>query len=360
MMVRVEFLKNIDYSNKFEAWFDWWFNSQISRKGPFYFLPEEKTLWRVHKDSFNYKYVREVDMAEKVKQMRTAIINGVSFQPEKITSSGEVLSDNQKSAPLFLIGSARSGTTLLQRVLNSAKGNYIFGEHGGFLKQIAESYNLFGKEDIAKNIDFKTGNIQNHVKDPRKWVAWSNKFDKEDLKNYYKNFIINFFRPDATDVGYWGFKEIRYCDANNNVLKFLLELFPEAKFVFIVRNPFDVLKSQIQVFDNNERNNFRNRVNDWKNRNRLFLEFLKDEKENCFLIKYEDLIDKNSPSLKDLFLFLGLDFTKDQTDVLDLKSGRGESKYEVNYKEFFSTEEIKKIKYELSELSTKYGYNLDN
>jgi hypothetical protein len=54
--------------------------------------------------------------------------------------------------PIFVFGSGRSGTTLLQTILNSYKDICISGEHGGFLKGIAESYFSFHKANIKNKI----------------------------------------------------------------------------------------------------------------------------------------------------------------------------------------------------------------
>ena len=55
--------------------------------------------------------------------------------------------------PIFLLGTGRCGSTLMQKVLNSVENVMIFGEHGGFLRQIAKAYFL-NQEDkkIAKYI----------------------------------------------------------------------------------------------------------------------------------------------------------------------------------------------------------------
>ena len=39
--------------------------------------------------------------------------------------------------PIFLLGTGRCGSTLLQKILNSVENAMIYGEHGGFLKQVA-------------------------------------------------------------------------------------------------------------------------------------------------------------------------------------------------------------------------------
>jgi len=58
---------------------------------------------------------------------------------KKLLSNNHKNKKNKKS-PIFLLGTGRSGTTLLQRIINSAEDVIIWGEHGGFLSQVSEAY----------------------------------------------------------------------------------------------------------------------------------------------------------------------------------------------------------------------------
>ena len=54
----------------------------------------------------------------------------------------KLLKRDREKSPIFLLGTHRSGTTLLQRIVNSSEDAMIWGEHGGFLGDIAEAYFL--------------------------------------------------------------------------------------------------------------------------------------------------------------------------------------------------------------------------
>ena len=64
------------------------------------------------------------------------------------------LSKDRQKSPIFLLGTHRSGTTLLQRIVNSSEDALIWGEHGGFLSQIAEAYFLNFEDSSNKLISF--------------------------------------------------------------------------------------------------------------------------------------------------------------------------------------------------------------
>lgn len=257
------------------------------------------------------------------------------------------------STPVFIIGSGRSGTTLLLKILNSVPEVCIWGEHGWFLKDIAKSYFLNLENDfllsrlgLSKNS--LTAGLEK-IKNPKIFSPWVNWFSKIDLSKNYAGFIESLFNPDKKSKA-WGFKEITYGN-DDRVLDFLIDIFPEAKFVFLVRNPVSVVTSQVFNFDKGNKEKLETRIKDWVIKNRNLYQFYQKYRANCFIIKYEDLINKNSKILKLLFNFLGFELTKKQYEVIDLKEGRGETGKKNNTKE-----EEEKIKIKTNEIAFKYGY----
>jgi len=274
--------------------------------------------------------------------------------------------------PLFIIGSGRSGTTLLQRILNSVEGVYIWGEHGGFLKSIANSYYKFETNFFLSNLEsLKKGNENNlfflkRLKNTEVWSAWTNFFKKEDIKRIFRNFVKSFFLFKKEDINYYGFKEIRYGLAENSLLKsnndkvmdFLHDIFPEAKFIFIVRNPLDVIASQISVFKKNDKKELMRFVNKWKIQNENLFNFYTKNNDNCFLIKYEDLINKKCPHLNKLFEFLNLNLKEEQFLVLDSKKGRGEDINRNQRHTLLTKKEIISIIKLVQKTANCFGYEL--
>jgi hypothetical protein len=79
-------------------------------------------------------------------------MNEVGQQRKKESSEGNDPTDHPKF-PIFLLGTGRCGSTLLQKILNSVDNVMIYGEHGGFLRHIAEAYFLnLEDEKIEKYI----------------------------------------------------------------------------------------------------------------------------------------------------------------------------------------------------------------
>jgi len=59
VMVKRNSLNNLNFSvpKKYEMWLDLWLWGQLSLKGKFFYIPELQTKWRLHKESYNYKYM---------------------------------------------------------------------------------------------------------------------------------------------------------------------------------------------------------------------------------------------------------------------------------------------------------------
>ncbi|MDD5069727.1 MAG: sulfotransferase [Candidatus Omnitrophica bacterium] len=249
-----------------------------------------------------------------------------------------------KGTPIFIFGGFRGGTTLLQGILNVTSNVAICGEQGFFLVKIAEAYySMFegiGKDFLRKNEHIYQMHLRRTLKKPKNWQAWVNWYGSNKYKENYRKFIKSFYTPSAFGVKYWGFKEIRY-GINDRVLQFLIDIFPNASFIFIVRDPVSQLASQMAMHqkmspENNvlENDDFlKKSIEKWNRQKRNFYDFTDRYKKNSVIIRYEDVIDKRD-SLSELFGFLKLQATSEHYEVLGLKSGRGAADKAVKEKIF--------------------------
>ncbi len=227
-----------------------------------------------------------------------------------------------KKFPIFLLGTGRCGSTLLQKILNSVEPVMIYGEHGGFLKDIARAYFLnLENEKIEKYImnqnisGIDPGSVFNVLKDPQLWCAWTNWYNRETVKYNFQNFIESFFNPvSLKQEVHWGFKEIRY-GLDDRVIQMLSDLYPEARFIFIVRNPVDVVASKIsaRMSDGIETDS-----HNWVRQNTVFLEFYEKNDERSTVIRYENVVGRDRLRLKRLFDWLGFPISEKQYTVIDI------------------------------------------
>lgn len=278
-------------------------------------------------------------------------------------NSSDSFENKNFSSPLFLFGSGRSGTTLLQRILNSHDDICIWGEHGGFLKDVARAYFSFQEKDNQNFIIIKNKTepgfapIMKRIKDPVNWSAWDNWFGQKSMENNFRSFLESFFRPEGLAAKFWGFKEIRY-GRDDSVLEFLVKIFPEAKFIFVVRNPLDVILSQISMFYNCDKKNFVNMARDWSFQNSKFFEFQENNPDKAIFVKHEDLISDNNGALKKIFSFLGLNLYPKQLDVVFFDGGRGADVRMAHRPQMLEEKELDLVKDITRETALKFFYKI--
>ncbi len=142
---------------------------------------------------------------------------------------------------IFVITYARSGSTLLQSLLNTLDGVQIRGENNNALFHLYQSFSgirearkfgLYGRESEPDEPWYGVGDLR-----PIKY--------RNALLNAFVNHVL---RPmDGKSV--LGFKEIRHVQFYMNdeqfsgYMRFLLNTFPNAKIIFNTRNAEDVAKS---------------------------------------------------------------------------------------------------------------------
>jgi hypothetical protein len=228
--------------------------------------------------------------------------------------------------PIFLLGTGRCGSTLLQKILNSVENAMIYGEHGGFLKQVAAAYflnfedKMIEKYIMSQNVAGKDPiSVFETLKNPQLWSAWTNWYNQETVKSNFRDFIESFFNPSSLEQKvHWGFKEIRY-GLDDRVPEMLTDLYPDGRFVFIVRHPVDVIASKIsaRASDGIEAD-----AHTWVAQNTYFLHFSRENSEKSKIVHYEELINNNSKELSQLFRWLGFSLSDRQRDIIEATKPR--------------------------------------
>jgi len=140
--------------------------------------------------------------------------------------------NTKKPIFVFCIG-GRSGSTFIQRLLNSSDEVVIQGEQISVLEcfgYLYEAINQF-KDNEAINIDSKL--LLESLKTKNHLHFYPNAMLGCLKKDYMKNIITQFLEVEDCELRF-GFKDIRILSTS---LEMLYNLFPDAKFVFVVRNP---------------------------------------------------------------------------------------------------------------------------
>ena len=137
------------------------------------------------------------------------------------------------------------------------------------------------------------------------------------ISRNFARFIESFFYPDSLRKSHWGFKEIRY-GVGDRVMEMLADLYPDARFVFIVRDPIDVLASQVAM---GWSAGWKELAEKWAVQNQSILNFCHTHGDRTRLVRFEDLILKESSTIDELFAWLGFEVSDKQRAILDIEEG---------------------------------------
>lgn len=146
--------------------------------------------------------------------------------------------------PIFLLASGwRSGSTLLQRLVMSAGDVVIWGEPYApmdLVRRLSDS--LLGFMTGYPREDWVVRSLP-PAGEPELWRTWIANIcpDPSHLLEAHRAFLRRLYAsPLAGETTTWGFKEVRLGVEHARYLKWV---FPEARFVFLHRNPYDSYRS---------------------------------------------------------------------------------------------------------------------
>lgn len=134
--------------------------------------------------------------------------------------------------PIFVLGLPRSGTTLLQRVLNADPDVLIQGEQSGAFDLIAKSYRAYCKDLHARHSQgLSVGDVAAKLR-TNSWIANLSTWDNEALKRMFHCMLLSIGNPTGWGAR-WGFKEVLFSD---NVPEMIFDFYPKAKIILTTRN----------------------------------------------------------------------------------------------------------------------------
>jgi LPS sulfotransferase NodH len=154
--------------------------------------------------------------------------------------------------PVFVFTTGRSGSTLLLRYINCFAGLVVWGEHGSFLSPIARAMKQMRSPrqlafiDAARPLVTQMLAAEPIVKTSASMtIEWANGYTDADIVEAFRCFVVDMLTRSLDPSHRWGFKEIRYGETEHS---FLAELFSKARFIVLIRNPADVIRSQFTNF----------------------------------------------------------------------------------------------------------------
>ena len=207
---------------------------------------------------------------------------------------------------VLICATGRSGSTTMQRIVNSVPNSNICGENFGAINSLLEFY----KRIKTTTIDFVPGHLRPASyediisKDVK--PSWYNSYNFQQTVSMIKMLIASLFKnKEATNM--WGFKEIRYDNGDIKYLKEFKELFPQTKVIIQVRGNI-AAQSQSSWLKKD-----RNAVQYLNALNNEFYNFYNQNKEWCYFTTFEKMFDMEN--IKKIFEFIDCSQHYDQSKI---------------------------------------------
>jgi hypothetical protein len=210
---------------------------------------------------------------------------------------------------VLICATGRSGSTTLQRIINTIPNSNICGENFGAINSLLEFY----RRIKTTTIDYVPGHynpvsyeemVKHNIK-----PAWYNSYNYFQIIQLIKMTILNMFK-NSSNTNIWGFKEIRYDSGNINYIKDFKDLFPQTKVIVHVRENIQA-QSKSGWFKNDK-----NAIPFLNKTSKELIDFALQNRDWCFISSFERMFDKNN--IRNIFNFIecGENFNDENIDKI--------------------------------------------
>ena len=186
---------------------------------------------------------------------------------------------------VLICATGRSGSTTMQRIINTIPNSNICGENYGAITSLLDFYIKIHKTSSENRLQMSLpydALIANKMK-----PAWYNSYNTTEMDDKIRELIIAMFKKDSNTT-LWGFKEIRYDNNKINYIKYFKLLFPQTKVIIQVRENL-VAQSQSSWHKQNP-----NATAYLKQCNKELFEFYNNNKEWCYFTSFERMFNANN------------------------------------------------------------------
>lgn len=203
---------------------------------------------------------------------------------------------------IFLISQPRAGSTLLQLILSGHPDIATTSEPWVALHPV------FAIKESGICAIYNSNFSRNAVSDFLKQIGEDEKFYKQQIGN----FLLSFYNQALLHQGKKIFldKTPRYY----HIIDELAEIFSEAKFILLYRNPLAVLNSILKTWCHNNLSNLIEYKDDLLLAPCKMLEFEKKIKNKTYRVNYEAFVYNPEGVLKSICDFIGIIFHESMLD----------------------------------------------
>lgn len=188
---------------------------------------------------------RERDIARQRVERLEAKLANERAKARRLKERVKKLGPREDLGFLFVVTYGRSGSTLLQGILNAIPGYLIRGENRQVLRHLYEYHQVAKKEKWSQRRQRKKKDLVPEGSTPVSPFYGMDEFPLQMTARGVRRLALDtLLRPDE-DTRVAGYKEIRWADEDvAGFVDWLREVFPGARFVVNTRNLDDVCRSK--------------------------------------------------------------------------------------------------------------------
>lgn len=221
---------------------------------------------------------------------------------------------------IFIFSTPRSGSTLLQRLLATHSG----------ISSVSEPWLLlpfcYALKSEGTFAEYDHGTCQRAITDFIQTLP-----DRHnDFKNSLSDFALSLYLKSS------GGEPIYFLDKTPRyylIIPEIAKLFPEAKFIFLFRNPLEILASNIQTWSNGKFRIERYYIDLYRGP-KLLAQGYKQLREKCTKVHFDELIKSPANTLKAVFQYLDLEFDPSLIENFGKTELKGQFGDKVGYLEY--------------------------
>lgn len=243
----------------------------------------------------------------------------------KVKLGSKRLTREEDIRPFFIIGSGRSGNTLLRRILNNHTELFIPPETY-VLGQVIKMYSIA----FFVNWDRLVNRVYDLFKEHREYHTFNMddlsrlkartqrcRRNQRSLAYLIDQFYLEYKCQHDIPSKRWGDKT----PLNTLSLDFISAIFPKGCFIHIIRDPFDSISSYVS---SGIYSNVNTATKRWIHSVKTAREFGKKEPNRYIEIKYESLVAEPIEVVKTLCEFLKIEFEEGMLDTPKSSQGLGD------------------------------------
>lgn len=223
-------------------------------------------------------------------------------------------------SPVFICGRQHSGNSLMATILARLPGCFSLTNEGTFF----EHRPMVDQMEIARRPAWMASNLKipdaSLTAEVESWLTrWIDQHPDADALALYREAMR--FVTEATGNRFWAQKATSYVFFGHEILRDM----PDARFIYMFRNPYDVAASK------KRRDPAREYLVGWTlswNRGvRLANDFVRHHPGRVHVVRFEQMVRDPEPTLKAVCQFLGVSFHADVLEVAHINPA--EDRYRV-------------------------------